>query len=397
MKIIKMYRYRMYPKQETKQKMLRTLESCRRIYNEFLDICQSTYEMTGKGLTKFDMNKCIRYGIDADISVVYAQVIQNINDRIAKAYANFFRRVKEKQSGKNVKIGFPRHKKCYKSFTYPQLGFELIDNHLKLSKIGVVQVRIGKHQNRIQGQIKTLTIKREPSGKWFAIFSCIEEIQEKPRVNDKKIGIDVGLEHFATLSDGTTIDNPRFLIQSERRLKMMQRRLSRKQKGSKNRTKARLRVAILHEKIVNQRHDFLHKLSCHIVKSYGFIAIENLNIKNMVRHPYLAKHINDASWGTFGRMVCYKAESANGELAKVNPRGTSQDCSMCGNKVPKTLAQRWHRCPFCGISMHRDLNAARNIITIGTMVKYACGDGSSALAMREHSLSRKQEAIGLVR
>jgi putative transposase len=396
MEVKRTYRYRLYPKKETQQKMSRTLEICRQVYNETLDICQSTYEMTGNGLTSFDMNKCIRYGIDADISMVHSQILQNINDRIAKSYANFFRRVKEKQTGKNVKVGYPRHKKYYKSFAYPQSGYKLVGGNLKLSKIGIVQVRIGKKQNRIQGKIKTLTIKREPSGKWFACFSCIENIAEKRRINDKKIGMDVGLEHFATFSDGTMIDNPRFLVQSEKRLMKLQRKLSRRKLGSKNRMKARLKVALLHEKISNQRKDFLHKTSCHIVKSYGIIAIEDLNIKNMVKHPYLAKHINDASWGAFGNMVRYKAESANGELAKVDPRGTSQDCSMCGNEVPKTLAQRWHRCPFCGIKMHRDLNAARNIITIGTMGKYACGDGSSALAKREHSLSMNQEAAQLV-
>lgn len=395
MEVKRTYRYRLYPNRETETKMLRTLESCRQTYNEMLNICQSTFEMTGKGLTKFDMNKCVRYGIDVDISQVYSQVLQNVNDRIDKAYANFFRRVKEKQSGKNIEVGYPRHKKYYKSFTYPQSGYELVENHLKLSKIGTVQVRIGKKQNRIQGEIKTLTIKRESSGKWFACFSCIEDVPERQKVNDKKIGIDVGLEHFANLSDGTIIDNPRFLIKSEKRLVVLQRRLSRTEKGSVGRKDARLKVATLHEKIGNQRRDFLHKLSCHIVKSYGMIAIEDLNIRSMVRHPYLAKHISDASWGAFGNMVRYKAESANGELSEVNPRKTSQMCSQCKNEVPKTLAQRWHRCPYCGIELHRDLNAAKNILTVGT-TGIACGDWSPALEVREHSQSMNQEATQLV-
>jgi putative transposase len=395
MEVKRTYRYRLYPKRETEKKMLDTLESCRQTYNEMLNICQSTYEMTGKGLTRFDMNKCIRHGIDFDISQVHSQVLQNVNDRIAKAYANFFRRVKEKQSGKHIEVGYPRHKKYYKSFAYPQSGYELVNNKLRLSKIGNVHVRIGRKQNRIKGEIKTLTIKREPSGKWFACFSCIENTKEKTKVNDKKIGIDVGLEHFANMSDGTVIDNPRFLIQSEKRLAILQRRLSRTNKGSKNRNTARLKVAIMHEKIVNQRRDFLHKLSCHIVKEYGFIAIEDLNIKSMVRHPYLAKHISDASWGTFANMLRYKAESAGSELPEVNPRKTSQMCSQCKNEVPKTLAQRWHRCPYCGIEMHRDLNAAKNILTVGT-TGIACGDWSPALEIREHSQSMNQEATQLV-
>jgi putative transposase len=396
MEVNRTYRYRLYPKRETEQMMLETLESCRQTYNEMLDICQSTYEMTGKGLTRFDMNKCIRHGIDFDISQVHSQVLQNVNDRIAKAYANFFRRVKEKQSGKSIDVGYPRYKKYYKSFTYPHTGFKMENNTLYMSKIGVVQIRIGRKQNRINGKIKTLTIKRESSGKWFACFSCIDNIQEKPKVNDKKIGIDVGLEHFANLSDGTMVDNPRFLIRSERRLAKLQRRLSRTKKGSIGREEARLKVAILHERISNQRIDFLHKLSCHIVKEYGFIAIEDLNIKSMVRHPYLAKHISDASWGTFANMLRYKAESAGAELVEVNPSGTSQICSQCRNDVPKTLAQRWHRCPYCGIEMHRDLNASINILTEGTSGKYACGDGSPALEICEHSPSMNQEATQLV-
>lgn len=340
------------------------------------------------------MNRCIRYGIEADITQIHSQILYNVNNRIAKAYANFFRRVKEKRSGKQIKAGYPRHKKYYKSFAYPQSGYKFVDNNLRLSKIGTVQIRIGREQNKIKGKIKTLTIKREPSGKWFACFDCNENIPNKQRINDKKIGIDVGLEHFANLSDGTMIDNPRFLIKSEKKLKRLRRRWSRTEKGSTNRKKVRLKIAILHEKIRNQRRDFLHKVSCHIVKEYGTIAIENLNIRSMVRHPYLAKHISDASWGTFANMLRYKAENAGTELVEVDPRKTSQMCSQCRNEVPKTLAQRWHHCPYCGLSLHRDLNAAKNILTVGTTGIHACGDGSSALG--EHSPSRNQEATQLI-
>ena len=166
---------------------------------------------------------------------------------------------------------------------------------------------------------------------------------------------------------------------------------------SMNRKKARLKLALMHERILNQRRDFLHKLSHDIVRDYGTIVIEDLNICSMIRHPFLAKHISDASWGTFARMLCYKAASAGAKLVKVNPYGTSQTCSQCGHKVPKTLAQRWHFCPFCGLSMHRDTNSAKEILTEGTSGIHACGDGSSALArMLECSLSKKQEATQLV-
>lgn len=399
MEVKKSYRFRLYPNRETEQKMQKTLEICRRTYNELLSIRQTTHEVTREGLSKFDMNNCIRYGVDADISQVHSQVLQNINDRIDKAYANFFRRLKEKRSGKKIKAGYPRFKKKYKSFTYPQSGFTLENNILFLSKIGKVQVRIGRKQNRPKGQIKTLTIKREPSGKWFAIFNSIEKERKKYKINNKKIGIDVGLEYFAMLSDGIKVDNPRFLIESEKRLKILNRRLSRKKLHSQNWNGAKKQVALIHERIKNQRHDFQHQLSHRIVSGYGTIAIEKLNIKNMVRHPYLAKHISDASWGTFARMLCYKAENAGARVLEVDPRGTSQMCSVCGNEVPKTLAQRWHRCPYCGVVLQRDLNSANAIITVGTTGKYACGDRSSVLVAQkrlEHSLSRKQEAPQLV-
>jgi putative transposase len=376
------------------QKMEKTLEICRQVYNEILSIRQATYEVTRKRIGKYDMNYCIHYGIDADISFIFSQVLQDINDRINMAYEIFFKRLKEKQAGKKIKVGYPRFKKKYKSFTYPQKGFILKENNLFLSKIGIINIHMGRIQNRPKGKIKTLTIKRESTGKWFAIFSSIEKERKKHKINNKKIGIDVGLEYFAMLSNGMKVDNPRFFIKNEKRLKILNRRLSRKKLYGKNYRRARHRVALLHEHIKNQRHDFQHQLSHKIVSEYGTIAIEKLNIKGMIRHPYLAKHISDASWGTFAKMLCYKAESAGAELLKVEPRGTSQICSVCGNKVPKTLAQRWHRCPYCGVVLQRDLNSANAILTVGTTGNYACGDGSSVLVAQkrlEHSLSKKQE------
>jgi putative transposase len=325
--------------------------------------------------------------------------LQNINDRIDKAYVNFFRRLKEKQAGKKIKLGYPRFKNKYKSFTYPQSGFTLDGNKLHLSKIGKVNVCIGKKQNRVSGKMKTLTIKREPSGKWFAIFSCIDVPVKKLKPNKREIGIDVGLEYFATLSNDKKIDNPRFLFHSEQKLNVLQRRLSRKKLHGKNWQKASHKVALLHEHIANQRYDFHHQLTHKLIIEYGTICYEDLNIKGMVKHPYLAKHIHDASWGQFTRLLKCKAESA-GRIAKaIDPRGTSQTCSQCRNKVPKTLAQRWHRCPHCGIKLHRDLNSAKEILTRGTLEKYACGDRSSALFAQsnfEHSLSRKQEIPQLI-
>ncbi len=168
-------------------------------------------------------------------------------------------------------------------------------------------------------------------------------------------------ENFATLSDGTVIDNPRFLKKTERKLKREHRRLSKKKKRSINRSKQRVKLARDYENLTNQRLDFLHKLSYHLTQQYGYIAIENLNITGMVHHPYLAKHILDVCWGKFAELLTYKEEESGGLVKQVIPAGTTIDCSQCSCKVPKTLAIRTHRCPNCGLIISRDLNASINI------------------------------------
>lgn len=391
---LRSYKYRIYPSKTAEKRMIDTLEACRLAYNELLQIKVATYETTGKSLSKFDLNKCIKQ-LSVDTSSVHSQVLQNVSDRLGKTFQNFFRRVKEKKLGKIIKVGYPRYKKKINSFAYPQNGYNLNNHKLYLSKIGEVGLRIGKKQNKIKGNIKTLTVKRYPSGKWFAIFACEIDIKIQKHTN-KKIGIDVGLENFATLSDGTKIENHRFLVNSEKRLNTLNRRLSRKKKGSNRRNKAKIKLACIHEKISNQRYDFLHKTTKMLVDKFGHIAVENLNIKNMVKHPYLAKHINDASWGNFVRILDYKASSAGCQVDKVNPKGTSQICSQCGHKVPKTLATRWHRCPVCGLHISRDFNSAKIILkraTVGTTGSYAHEDGSSLLEeILEDSPSMKCEA-----
>lgn len=190
----------------------------------------------------------------------------------------------------------------------------------------------------------------------------------------------MGLESFATLSDGTVIQNPRFLVKSGKKLARFQRRLSRKAEGSDNRKKAIYKVARVHNKTVNQRTDFLQKQSKAITDKYFLIAVERLNIRGMVHNHHLAKHINDASWSSFIQMLGYKAWSAGGQVVEVNPRGTSQLCSSCGKDVPKPLSMRTHKCPFCSLHMHRDLNSSIEILnraTAGRAGINACGDGAS--------------------
>jgi len=177
-----------------------------------------------------------------------------------------------------------------------------------------------------------------------------------------KVGIDVGIEKFAACSDGKTVANPRHLQKTEKRLRHAQKALSRKQKNSNNSRKQKLKLAKLHARIRNQRRDFLHKQSRKIANTCSLIAVEDLNVRGMVRNHHLAKSISDASWSEFLAMLCYKAEEAGGRVVKVNPRETSQQCSSCGTKVSKDLSVRIHRCPSCGLVLDRDVNAARNIL-----------------------------------
>ena len=351
------YKYRIYPSNKQKVRLLNQFNVCKNIYNTLLS--ESKELMTTK---KFEFNSLIKDIKTTCPSYYYqahSQVLQNVSDRLHKAFNNFFRRVKEKKSGKKVKVGFPRFKSRIKSITYPQSGFKFLnERRLKVSKIGSIPIVLHRTP---RGKVKTMTIKQNKAGHWFAFFSCEAETQPVKHTSNKKIGIDVGIEHFATLSNGETIDNPKLFIKSEKRLKRVQRKLSRKKKGSANRRKARFRLARQHLKVANQRSDFLHKLSSRIAKTYSFIAVEDLNICNMLHNHHLAKSINDVSWGSFIQMLSYKAVTCGGQLVKVNPRGTSKTCSQCGTLVDMCLSKRTFHCPNCGLVLHRDLNASFNI------------------------------------
>ena len=358
---IRNYKFRIYPNKEQKRKLTNWLKTCRIIYNSALADRKNYYEHTGKGLTRTAQQKILKTDKvkHPQVKDVHSQVAQEVLFRVERAYNNFFRRVKAGE-----KPGYPRYKGPgqYKSLTYTQfgdgLGASLQNGKLKLSKIGLVKIKL--HQE-IYGTVKTCTIKREQSGKWYAVLA-VEESPVLYSPNRQSIGLDVGVKEFAVLSNGDKIPNPKHLQKSERKLKTLQRSLSRKKKGSKNRAKARLKLARQHEKVRNQRKDFHHKLSNQLVWKYGTIVVEDLQIKNMVKNHNLAKCIADVGWGEFISMLSYKAESAGRTLVKVLPHRTTQECSWCGKTVPKDLSVRVHSCPYCGLVMDRDHNSAINIL-----------------------------------
>lgn len=371
--MIKTYKYRLYPTKKQVQKLNWTLDMCRILYNSCLVDRKNRYEQTGKGLSRISQQKILvsdKNKIEF-LNEIHSQVLQNVLFRVERAYQNFFRRVKIGDK----KAGYPRFKGegRYDSIMYPQEpAFQITPQGLKLSKIGTVKIKL--HRN-IQGIIKTCSIKRAID-KWYACFSVEYDPIKKP-IPAKSIGIDVGIKSFAVLSDGEVIENPKYLRKSEDKLTSKQRQLSKKKKGSANRKKVRKVVAKLHCKVRNQRSDFHHKVSRKIVDTCGFIAVEDLNIKGMVRNHHLAKSISDAGWGQFLSYLEYKAADAGVRIEKVPPHYTSINCSVCGNPVPKTLAQRIHRCPFCNVVLDRDLNAARNILlksTAGTAGSNAWGE-----------------------
>jgi len=340
--------------------MEQTLEICRWVYNETLAMRKNAWEQEQRSISYYESKRQIPLWKKEhpEFSSVYSQVLQDISMHVDLAFKAFFRRVK---AGENP--GYPRFKGKgrYDSFTYPQYGFNLNGDRLHLSKIG--DVRIVLHRP-IEGTIKTLTIRRSSTGKWYACFSVEYDPSPTPQ-KEMTVGIDVGLESFATLSNGEKIENPRFFRTDEKALAKAQRKLSKAEKGTPERKKARKIVAHAHERIANRRLNFAHQTSRQLVNRFGTIVFEDLNITNMQKNHCLAKSIADVAWNMFITITQSKAEEAGSRVIRVNPRNTSQMCSRCGMIVKKTLSDRIHSCPHCGLAMDRDQNAAINILRLG--------------------------------
>jgi len=361
LKVVRNYKFRLYPNKEQEARLFDWLETCRWIYNTALAQRKEAWEREKRSVTRIEQQVWLKEAkkTDEPLRAVHSQVAQEVLFRVERAFAAFFRRVKNGETP-----GYPRFKSKgrYKSLTFTQFGegkgAYFKDGKLKLSKIGLVKIKLHR---RIPGTIKTVIVRRDAVGRWWAILAIEKELAKQQHAGPA-VGLDAGLEKFSALSNGSLIENPRYLRKTEERLKHAQRNLSRRKKGSRNREKARRKLAKLHAKVCNQRRDFLHKQSRRLVKTYSLIAVEELNIKGMVKNHHLAKSISDAGWGEFISMLEYKAEEAGTKLVKVNPSGTSQECSGCGMAVPKKLSERIHCCPYCGLILDRDINAARNIL-----------------------------------
>jgi putative transposase len=358
----KTFKYRLYPTRAQITSLEHQLAEACSLYNAALQERRDAYRMQGVSLNYYDQANQLKEIRDAgDLGLANFSACQDVLRRVNKTFAAFFRRVK---TGK--KTGFPRFKgrDRFDSYTFPAWGdgCHLTEvGRLRVQGVGVVKL---KTHRPIAGEIKTLTLKRE-AGKWYACFSVVVDVPAAIP-SQGAIGIDVGLTTFAALSNGELIDNPRNLKLGLAKLRRCQRKVARRKKGGIGRRKAVRFLQKAHVHIRNQRSDFQHKLSRTLVNQYGLIAVEDLNVKGLSR-GFLARSVNDAAWGSFLAKLAYKAEEAGSLLVKVNPNGTSQVCSRCGAlpEVSKTLADRVHFCPQCGLTLDRDVNAARNILRLG--------------------------------
>ncbi|MFA5790778.1 MAG: transposase [Caldisericia bacterium] len=355
----KTFKYHIKANNTTIQSAEKVVDLCRILYNLCLEQRIFVWKHYQKSISKFEQMKQLvsLKAVFPDFNNVPSQTLQDVIDRLNKAYESFFRRVNAGETA-----GFPRFKGYYRynSFTLKQAGWNINGKHLSINKIGQFKIRLSRP---IEGDVKTVTIGKDCSGKWYVCFSC-DNVPEKPLPKiGNEVAIDVGCESFLTDSNGSKIENPRFLNKSTTILTKLQQSLSIKIKGSNNWKKAKLLLSKIHEKIKNQRRDFHFKTANQLVKNNDKIYIEKLNVWKTFRK--LNRSMRDVAWFNFFEILRFKAAEAGKEVLEVNAKGTSQICSGCGKEVLKDLSVREHNCPYCGLVIDRDYNAALNILRLG--------------------------------
>ncbi|MGZ6390078.1 MAG: RNA-guided endonuclease InsQ/TnpB family protein [Ktedonobacterales bacterium] len=367
----KTFKYRLSPTPAQVRVLETVLQRCRTLYNVALEQ-RRTWWMRGQNRNAtYYQQKAELPDLKAacpEYAEVNAQVLQDVILRVERTYQAFFRRVKNDESP-----GYPRFQGAgrYHSFTYPQYGGGVVldGGVLSVSKIGRIAIRMHRP---LQGTPKTVTISQEANG-WYACISCAEvPVQPLPSTG-RETGIDVGLKVFLITAEGGAVENPRHHRKAEKQLKKAQRRVSRRKKGSKRRQKAVKLLARKHQKVQHQRRDFHHKTALSLLRAYDTIYLEDLRVANLVRNHHLAKSISDAGRAAFRTILEAKAACAGRQVIAVSPAYTSQDCSGCGTRIPKSLSVRAHICITCGLVMDRDENAARNIQWAGQALRGVAG------------------------
>ncbi len=367
--VIKGYKYRIYPTNEQKELINKTFGCSRFIYNHFLAMKVELYKTDQKSLS---YNKCSNLLTELKkekewLKEVDKFALQNSIRDLDTAYQNFFREYKKA----NTNQGYPKFKskknnyKSYRTnFTNNNIEVDFENNQIKLTKLKWIKCKLHR---KFTGKILSATISQVPSGKYYVSFNVECEHEELPET-EKIIGLDLGISDLLITSNGETFENNKLTYKYEKKLAKFQRQLAKKEKGSKNFNKQRIKVAKLHEKITNIRMDNLHKISSQIVKENQFIFSEDLNIKGMVKNPNLSKSIHDVSWSELARQLQYKSEWNGRTYHKIDRfYASSQICSNCNYKNNKTknLSIRQWTCPECGTNHNRDINASINILNQG--------------------------------
>jgi putative transposase len=356
----KAYKYRVYPTKKQAVLLDEQLAEACRLYNAAVQERRDAWKMRKTSLSYYQQAKQLRdIRAAGDLSLANYTSCQDVLRRVEKTFQSFFRRVKQ---GKIA--GYPRFKSVtrFHSYTFPKYGngCQLRQNK-RLHIQGVGELKVKLHRP-VAGRIKTVTLRRDCS-RWYVCFNVEIDLPPPLPATGNATGIDVGIESFAVLSNGTTIKNPRYYQTAQAKLRRVQRKVCRRKKASNRRRKAVQQLTRVHHHIKNQRSDFHHQVARQLINQYDVIAYENLNIKGLVRSR-LAKPIADVGWGRFLATLSDKAAEAGREIVRVNPNGTSQRC-ICGAPVPKTLAVRWHHCPRCQLSVPRDQAAALEILRLG--------------------------------
>jgi putative transposase len=382
---IKTFEYRIRPNKKFIAACEKALDDSRFVYNSALEQRIRVFEATGKSIGLNEQSRQLTEARNAlpEIKSVLRTIQRDALDRLDEAFDAFFRRLKAGQ-----KSGFPRFKGRDRYHTFSQ-KYEKVrpcpikGDKLTVPGVGTCRVRLSRP---LEGRCKQLRITRRADG-WYVLLDCEISKPAPLTKTGETVGVDVGIKSFATLSTGKEIPNPRYLKQAADQLARDQRRLSRKIKGSQNRKKARRKVALRHLRVQRARKHFHHEEAAKLVKAFDRIAVEDLNIRGMVKNRYLAKAILDVAWGQFFAITKAKAENAGRTFERRDPRYTSQTCSNCGSRQKMPLAIRIYECEKCGLVIDRDHNAAKNLDTVRS-------SGPNPKACGERQRSKKQERDG---
>lgn len=378
--MLRTYRYRLYPTKEQQAALAEILCLACWLYNRAIDYRRKRWGESRHSVSYYEQASMWRDWRNEEpeenrLRLLNMSAGQQVLRRLESVYRQFLKGER----------GYPRFKKSsrFNSVNYkPGDGAQVKANRLYVQNVGLIKVRL--HRELPEGKLKNIVVLRKPSG-WFVLLQIDLPEQAIEKSDNLPVGVDMGITHALALSDGTLFDSPKSLKASLRKLRVLQRSISRKKKGSKNRRKAVKKVARLHEHIANQRSDWWHKTTRQLVDTYGIVVLEDLSLKFMLQNGHLSRAAHDFGLGMFRTLLDYKAINAGVEMVTVNPRNTSQVCWGCGSIVLKDSSVRLHVCHDCGLILDRDVNAAKNVLRLGHSrwaLMYPVGESIAQEAVR---------------